>query len=231
MQEEHFHSILHLLQNPQIEESIHADIIGVTQADEDFERDSLASQSSSTTARIRLQENMSKLPHCSRTNTLQRKQEALQFKCSCYCALSVKTFSDKVEALAGEHTASSHSGSSCILSVKQMSTVKRAVRSSPHSVGSQIHASLENFSPGKRVLFDRISQKAVERLVRCERKEIMAEWVSGIDIDDTEDSVKRLAYSICPIKLIARHNVHADDFHMDESESRSATNSKMASPS
>jgi hypothetical protein len=70
--------IRHLRQNPQIEESIHtnthilallktqqrqaistrsaADIIGATQADEDFERDSLASQSSRTTARIRLQE-------------------------------------------------------------------------------------------------------------------------------------------------------------------------------
>jgi hypothetical protein len=33
-----------------------ADFIGATQADEDFERDSLASQSSCTTARIRLQE-------------------------------------------------------------------------------------------------------------------------------------------------------------------------------
>jgi hypothetical protein len=33
-----------------------ADIIGATQANEDFERDSLASQSSRTTARIRLQE-------------------------------------------------------------------------------------------------------------------------------------------------------------------------------
>ncbi len=33
-----------------------ADIIGVTQTDEDFERDSLASQSSRTPARIRLQE-------------------------------------------------------------------------------------------------------------------------------------------------------------------------------
>ncbi len=33
-----------------------ADIIGATQADDDFERDSLASQSSRTTARIRLQE-------------------------------------------------------------------------------------------------------------------------------------------------------------------------------
>jgi hypothetical protein len=33
-----------------------ADIIGATQADEDFKRDSLASQSSRTTARIRLQE-------------------------------------------------------------------------------------------------------------------------------------------------------------------------------
>ena len=33
-----------------------ADIIGTTQANEDFERDSLASQSSRTTARIRFQE-------------------------------------------------------------------------------------------------------------------------------------------------------------------------------
>ncbi len=77
----------------------------------------------------------------------------------------MKTFSDKVEvALAGEHTASSHSRSSGILSVKQQSAVKRAVRSSPHSVGSQVQASLENFSPGKRVLFDSRSQKAVGSL-------------------------------------------------------------------
>ncbi len=110
-----------------------------------------------------------------------------QFKCGCYCALSVKTFSDKVEvALAGEHTASSHSSSSGILSVKQRGAVKRAVRSLPHSVGSQVQASLENFSPGKRVPFDRRSQKAVARLVRSERKEIMAERVPGIELDNTE---------------------------------------------
>jgi hypothetical protein len=57
----HFHSIRLLRRNPQIEVPITqtrsaADIIGVTQADEDFERDFLASQSSRTTARIRLQE-------------------------------------------------------------------------------------------------------------------------------------------------------------------------------
>ena len=100
-----------------------------------------------------------------------------RFKCGCYCALSVKTFSDKVEvALAGKHPASSHTSSSCILSVKQRSAVKRAVRSSPHSVGSQVHASLENFSPGKRVPFDSRSQKAVARLVRNERKGL---WRKG----------------------------------------------------
>jgi hypothetical protein len=72
----------------------------------------------------------------------------------------VKTYSDKVEvALAGDHTASSHSRSSSVLSVKQRSVVKRAVRSSPLSVGSQVHVSLENFSPGKRIPFDRRSQK------------------------------------------------------------------------
>jgi hypothetical protein len=55
-----------------------------------------------------------------------------RFKCGCYCALSVnlKTFADKVDvALAGEHTAASHSRSSGILSdlsVKQRCAVKRA---------------------------------------------------------------------------------------------------------
>ncbi len=140
-----------------------------------------------------------------------------RFKCGCYCALSVKSFSDKVEvALAGEHTASSHSRSRGILSVKQRSAVKRVVRSSPHSVGSQVQASLENFSPGKRVPFDRRSQKAVVRLVRSERKEKMAEKVPDIDLDDTEGTVNRLADSICLIMLLARHNDPADDIHMDE---------------
>jgi hypothetical protein len=139
-----------------------------------------------------------------------------RFKCGCYCALSVKTFSDKIGALAGEHTAPSHSRSSCTLSVKQRSAVKRAVRSSPHSVGSQVQASLENFSPGKRVPFDRRSQKAVARLVRSERKEIMAERVPVIDLDNSEGAMNRLADSICLIKLFVRHNDPADDFHMDE---------------
>jgi hypothetical protein len=91
-----------------------------------------------------------------------------RFKCGCYCALSVKTFADMVEvALAGEHTASSHSSSSGILSVKQRSTVKRAVRSSRQSVGSQVHAGLENFSPGKRIPFDSRSQKAESCCAPC----------------------------------------------------------------
>ncbi len=73
-----------------------------------------------------------------------------QYKCNCYVALSVKTFANRVEiALAGEHAASSHLVRSGILSVKQRCAVKGAVRSAPHAVGSQIHANLENFSPGK----------------------------------------------------------------------------------
>ncbi len=57
-----------------------ADIIGATQADEDFERDSLASQASRTTARIRLQENRSKLPHCTKTNALLKKSRSASAK-------------------------------------------------------------------------------------------------------------------------------------------------------
>ena len=75
-----------------------------------------------------------------------------RYKCNCYVALSVKTFANRVEiALAGDYDASSHLVSSGILSVKQRCAVKGAVRSAPHAVGSQIHANLQNFSPGKRV--------------------------------------------------------------------------------
>ncbi len=104
----------------------------------------------------------------------------------------MKTFADKVEvALAGEHTATSHSSSSGILSVQQRTAVQRAVRSSPQMVGSQVHAGLENFSPGKRIPFDSRSQKAVARLVRSERKDIMAERVPGIDLDNSEGAMNR----------------------------------------
>ncbi len=44
----------------------------------------------------------------------------------------------------------------------------------------------------------------------------MAERVPGIDLDDTEGSIKRLSDSICLIKLIVLHNDPVDDFNMDE---------------
>jgi hypothetical protein len=40
-------------------------------------------------------------------------------------------------------------------------------------VGSQVHANLKNFSPGKYVASDTKSQAAVNRLVRKTRKELM----------------------------------------------------------
>jgi hypothetical protein len=95
------------------------------------------------------------------------------------------------------------------------SAVKRSIRSSPHAVGSQVDANLENFSPGKRVPFDWRSQNTVARL-QNQRKDIMAERVPGIDIYGTEGCMNRLAESICLIKLLAKHNDPADDFHMDE---------------
>jgi hypothetical protein len=131
--------------------------------------------------------------------------------------LSVKTFANKVEiALAGEHDSSSHLVSSGILSVKQRCAVKGAVRSAPHAVGSQIHANLQNFSPGKRVPFDSRSQHAVARLVRAERQEIMADRLPGVGINGTEGCMNRLHESLCLETLIARHNDPDDEFHMDE---------------
>ncbi len=96
--------------------------------------------------------------------------------------------------------------------------MKRAVRASLISVGShwQVQANLENFSPSKHILFNQRIQKAVDRLVRNERKQLMAERVPGIGIDSTERCMNRLAESICLVKLLARHNDPAHDFHMDE---------------
>ena len=59
----------------------------------------------------------------------------------------------------------------------------------------------------------------------------MVERVSFIDLDDTEGSMNRLADSICLIKLIARTMILQTIFTwMSIRLSRSATNSKMASP-
>jgi hypothetical protein len=92
-----------------------------------------------------------------------------------YVVLSVKTFQERVEiALANTHTRTIHLVSNGILSVKQRSTVRRAVRSSPQAVGSQVHANMENFIPCKQILFDVRSQNAALRLIRNELSEIMS---------------------------------------------------------
>ncbi len=138
-----------------------------------------------------------------------------RYNCNCYVALSVKTFANRVEiTLAGEHDSSSHLVSSGILSGKQRCAVKGAVRSSPHAVGSQIHANLENFSPGKRVPFDSRSQQAVARLVRAQRQEITADRLPGFGINGTEGCMNSLHESLCLETRIVRHN-DPDEFHMD----------------
>jgi hypothetical protein len=63
-------------------------------------------------------------------------------------------------------------------------------------VGSQVHANLKNFSPGKHAGIDRKSQTAVNRLVCKKRKELMAERVPGINLKDTEGTMIRLAQSL-----------------------------------
>jgi hypothetical protein len=44
----------------------------------------------------------------------------------------------------------------------------------------------------------------------------MAERDPCIGIDGTENCMNSLAESICLVKLLAKHNDPADDFHMDE---------------
>ncbi len=83
-----------------------------------------------------------------------------------------------------------------ILTVKQLAAVEASVRSAPLAVGSQVHANLKNFSQGKHVASDRKSQAAVNRLVRKKRKELMAARIPGINLDDTEGAMVRLAQSL-----------------------------------
>ncbi len=69
-----------------------------------------------------------------------------KYNCNCYISFSVKTYLDRVEiTLAGMHASTSHLKGSGILSVKERSTIKSAVRAAPQAVGSLVHTNLENF--------------------------------------------------------------------------------------
>ena len=140
-----------------------------------------------------------------------------RFRCKCYVALSVKEYRDRFVLLqAGDHTMSSHKESSGILNPKQRGAVERAARSAPLALGSQIHTSMQNFRPGRHIPYDRRSRKAVDRLVRKTRRDVMSSRVGGIDLDGTEGAMNQLAESLSLVKLLERHNDPNDPFHMDE---------------
>ena len=102
-----------------------------------------------------------------------------------------------------------------MLSVKQRGTIKRAVRAAPMTVGAQVHANLDNFSPGRRVPYDQRSRNAVARLVRRERASVIEKSFPGIKIDGSEGSMNELAESVSFEKLLLRHNDPADSNCLD----------------
>jgi hypothetical protein len=112
------------------------------------------------------------------------------------------------------HDLNSHIDSKGILTVKQRGAVDRVARATP--LGTQVHASLQNFSPGRRVPSDQRSRKAVDRLVRRTRQKVMAERVGGIALNGSEGKLNELAESLSLVKFLERHNDLADPFHMDE---------------
>jgi hypothetical protein len=87
----------------------------------------------------------------------------------------------------GQHTkdshADSHRAARGLLSIKQRTAVEAAVRYQSLMVGSQVHANLKNFSSGKHVPSDKRSTAAVDRVVRKERKVLMADCIPGIIVD------------------------------------------------
>jgi hypothetical protein len=83
------------------------------------------------------------------------------------------------------------------------------------AVVSQVHASLQNFSPCRRFPYDARSRQAVALIVRKTRAEVLQERVPGITLDGSEGSLNHLAESISPVKLLERHNDPAYSYHMD----------------
>ncbi len=69
-----------------------------------------------------------------------------------------------------QHTKDSHADSRRaargLLSVKQSAAVEAAVKYQPLMVGSQVHANLKNFSPGKHVPSDKRSTAARSIIIR-----------------------------------------------------------------
>jgi hypothetical protein len=117
--------------------------------------------------------------------------------------------------VSGEHNSDSHKGGLGLLTVKQQHAIRTAVRCAPLQSGGAVHANLKNFSPGRHVPTDRRSMEAVSRLVRQERKELMAERVPGLKIDGSEGTMTKLAMSLSLKTAIERHNNKDDEYHMD----------------
>ena len=173
----------------------------------------------SDTHRIHAQDYTSRKPPTANGFVREQYNCPYRRKCDCYVAIAVRTFHDKVQLfVSGEHTKEleSHAEGRGILTVKQLAAVEASVRSAPLAVGSQVHANLKNFSPGKHVASDRKSQAAVNRLVRKKRKELMAARILGINLDDTEGAMVRLAQSLSLSRHIKSHNNPDDPYHMDE---------------
>jgi hypothetical protein len=83
------------------------------------------------------------------------------------------------------------------------------------AVGSQVHGSLQNFSPYWWVPYDARSRQAVASIVRHTRAKVMQDRVPSITLDGSEGSIYCLANSISLVKLLERHNNPADSYHMD----------------
>ena len=117
--------------------------------------------------------------------------------------------------VSGEHTADSHKGGKGLLTVKQQHAIRTAVKSAPLQSGSAVHSNLKNFSPGRHVATNRRSMEAVSRLVRKERKALMAARVPGLSIDGSEGAMTKLAKSLSLKTAIKRHNDPEDEYHME----------------
>ncbi len=80
---------------------------------------------------------------------------------------------------AGEHDLQSNEQSKGVVSMNLRGAVELYVQLMLLALGSLVHASLQKFSPGRRVPFDKHSSKAVDRLVQKTCKGVISARVGG----------------------------------------------------
>ncbi len=84
--------------------------------------------------------------------------------------------------------------------------IRQSVSAAPLQPGALVLDHSANFSPEKYIAMSMLKQRAVERQVQKEQKEVFLPLLKGIVLDSKEGSMERLAAEMDFERLINLHN-------------------------